>query len=285
MKTILVTGSNGFIGKALCSALCKQGHIVVGLSKTGNGTGTIKADLLDLEDCRTRLAGLKPDVVVHLAALTSKRQVPLGQNMLSINIRMMQTILDLFEKFDPLFLFASSIAVYGEACRGQVIRLDEPLKPSTEYGKSKLECESMLKESNLTDFRILRFTPVYAPDDLNDIAKRVFVPGQRKLRMRMIPSPAYNFCSIDSAAEALIKAIEQDHRCRSISHVMDDKHYSQADILSWFSGPSIPVFVKPVQAVVQLSRMIPGSLGYSIQCNIEKLFRTHLFSPEVKVID
>lgn len=37
MSTIVVTGSSGFIGRAVCEAFVKDGHAVVGFDRPGGG--------------------------------------------------------------------------------------------------------------------------------------------------------------------------------------------------------------------------------------------------------
>lgn len=69
----LVTGSAGFIGRAVVRTLRNRGWTVVGLdrSKTGDDpTGDYVCDLLDAPRLAEFIAACSPDAVVHLAART-----------------------------------------------------------------------------------------------------------------------------------------------------------------------------------------------------------------------
>ena len=72
IKRILVTGANGFVGRALCAALMHNGHAVRGAVR-GSGievsTGTSRATVGEINgqtDWSDALAGI--EVVIHLAA-------------------------------------------------------------------------------------------------------------------------------------------------------------------------------------------------------------------------
>jgi nucleoside-diphosphate-sugar epimerase len=74
---VLVTGASGFAGSWLCRACAEAGDQVVGLSRRGTIPGTcggprgLAADLRDAEAVRTTVRELAPEVVYHLAALSS----------------------------------------------------------------------------------------------------------------------------------------------------------------------------------------------------------------------
>ena len=63
---ILVTGSEGLIGRALCRALRARGHTVRGFDNRASGAD--RGDLLDKTALGARLRGIRG--VVHLAAMS-----------------------------------------------------------------------------------------------------------------------------------------------------------------------------------------------------------------------
>jgi nucleoside-diphosphate-sugar epimerase len=73
MKNVLVTGANGFIGRALCERLLSDGYRVWGAVRKGRaaeltpGVQTVEIDAIDAEtDWSLALQDI--DTVVHLAA-------------------------------------------------------------------------------------------------------------------------------------------------------------------------------------------------------------------------
>ena len=71
MKKVLVTGIDGFTGKHLANALKLSGFKVVGLSEQNNDADDVfTCDLLDKENLQQVVAKIKPNYVVHLAAIS-----------------------------------------------------------------------------------------------------------------------------------------------------------------------------------------------------------------------
>jgi nucleoside-diphosphate-sugar epimerase len=73
-KRILVTGASGFIGSALIDRFVEAGAHVVGVSRgapINRNTEWHSLDLLDREAVRRCVARHRPDVIVHLAGITS----------------------------------------------------------------------------------------------------------------------------------------------------------------------------------------------------------------------
>ena len=80
MTTILISGISGFIGSYLANKLRQEGYIVYGIIRptsknTARFTNTfdIAGDLLDYDRIDNIVRDIKPDIVVHLAALTPVR--------------------------------------------------------------------------------------------------------------------------------------------------------------------------------------------------------------------
>jgi nucleoside-diphosphate-sugar epimerase len=74
---VLITGSSGFVGKALMQRLASRGHTVRGFSRTP-GVETLQGDLLDSASIRAALSGFEPEVVYNLAAETDLKGPPSG---------------------------------------------------------------------------------------------------------------------------------------------------------------------------------------------------------------
>jgi UDP-glucose 4-epimerase len=139
MKTILVTGAAGYIGKNLCYKLIDNGYNVIQID-TKYGSDILNVDLYEYT----------PDYIIHLAAISGIKDCQddvdgaIRDNVISLNkISQYSKDLDI-----PIF-FASSQAVKN------------PL--SSMYATTKLIGENTLKQHNR--YIIMRFSNVYGGRD------------------------------------------------------------------------------------------------------------------------
>lgn len=146
MKTALVTGIDGFTGRYLADRLREQGYRVVGLSsKASDAAGSIhRADLLDRDRLQQVVADVRPDKVVHLAAIAFVAHGDVDA-VYRTNIVGTRNLLEALAKTDATpesVLIASSANVYGNAA---VDPIDEttPLNPANDYAVSKMAMERM----------------------------------------------------------------------------------------------------------------------------------------------
>ena len=69
-KRVLITGSLGFTGCYMAAEMQTAGYEVFGLgSHSSDQANYYQADLTDLETLKGVVHNIKPDVVIHLAAL------------------------------------------------------------------------------------------------------------------------------------------------------------------------------------------------------------------------
>ena len=168
---ILITGSEGLIGRALRAALEARGAEVVGLDLLG--IGREHGDVRSLARVRDALGGC--DGVVHLAAVSRVlwgEQDPEG--CWSTNVGGLRNVLQALDegKRPPWLLFASSREVYGQPRRLPATE-DTPLRPVNVYGRSKAEGERLVEEAGAGGLRAatVRLSNVYG--SARDHADRV----------------------------------------------------------------------------------------------------------------
>jgi UDP-glucose 4-epimerase len=163
---VVVTGADGFIGRALVAQLRGAGANVVAIDADPAIEGTVKADICDPDIGRLVPQG---SVVIHLAALStdgSCRQDPV--RAVEVNV---QGTLNLArasrENAVRQFIFASSEWIYGDASGEMVQSEDTPIdvaRLTSFYAVTKAAAEPMLRSpigpDNVT---ILRFGIVYGP--------------------------------------------------------------------------------------------------------------------------
>lgn len=156
---ILVTGSTGFVGSNLVSALQKEGHMVTGVDHRNNP----REDLSDPSFWKT----LSPDfdVVFHQAACTDTTVYD-EAFMIKQNAHTFEYLLDWAEKNGIDVIYASSAATYGNAPSPQTVGKDEA--PINIYGTSKLMMDTLTRQKlKNTPVKIigLRYFNVYGPGE------------------------------------------------------------------------------------------------------------------------
>src|SRR5215216_1610671 len=171
---ILVTGSSGFIGSAVSSALAAAGYGVRGASRKPDGRLTPDqvewVRLPDLEgeiDWDPIVAGI--DVVVHLAAIAHRSDVDSDDYARANRIATASLAMACSRHKIKRLIFMSSIgAQAGSAADHVVTEADEPC-PVTAYDRAKLAAEVEVRNSGVP-YTILRPVIVYGPGAKANIA-------------------------------------------------------------------------------------------------------------------
>lgn len=77
MKTILITGGTGFLGKNLAMSLkdnyniilSGRNHLRISLAQKETGCRVIPLDVVNIESIRDAFSEIKPDIIIHAAAV------------------------------------------------------------------------------------------------------------------------------------------------------------------------------------------------------------------------
>jgi nucleoside-diphosphate-sugar epimerase len=169
---VLVTGANGFVGRALVETLRSSDVDVIcavrGDGLKPNAGPTVSGDLCTIDDWQRRLAGV--DSVIHLAARAHVTRETARDPLAVFRANNVQPTLRLFRECQTSevrrFVFVSSIGVNGVATTDRPFRHDDVPHPTEPYAFSKWEAERGLKElsaGGVTELVILRPALVYGP--------------------------------------------------------------------------------------------------------------------------
>lgn len=146
---MLVTGSNGFVGKSLCRTLRVGGSTVRAAVRKAAGADEINVgDLNGKTDWRIALQGC--DVVFHLAArvhvMSDRDQDPLRAYR-DVNVDgTLNLARQAVQAGVRRFVFVSSVKVNGESTTTQPFRSSDVPMPCDPYGQSKMEAEQALQQ-------------------------------------------------------------------------------------------------------------------------------------------
>jgi nucleoside-diphosphate-sugar epimerase len=169
---ILVTGANGFVGRALVPVLEAAGHTVIRAIRRADGdsTGTVRAapELGPNGDWRALLEDV--GAVVHLAArvhVMRDRAIDPLATFRRINVEGTRRLAeDAAAAGVGRLLFVSSVKVMGETDLGRPFNEDDPPQPADAYGQSKREAEHAVLDvaaRSRLEAVVLRPPLVYGP--------------------------------------------------------------------------------------------------------------------------
>ena len=156
MKTALLTGAAGKVGKYVIGALARRGVELVTTDIVSDGipvgTRFEPCDLTDAEAVSRLVALVKPDVVVHCAAVVAP--IAYAEPVLAeaVNLGGTRHLIDATKKHAPeaFFVFVSSYAAFGPCAPEDPVRQStDPCWPDDNYGLQKLTAESWLRYSGL----------------------------------------------------------------------------------------------------------------------------------------
>jgi nucleoside-diphosphate-sugar epimerase len=220
IESVLVTGSSGTIGTALCEKLSNDGYTVIGVDKRPNPWSKRVQDLTKLGDLtqsatleHLRLA--RPDVIVHLAANARVYFSVTNPSLAIENMSQTLNVLEYARKHKvPRLLFASSREVYGKQEEGSLVsetqaQLDGAESP---YTASKVGAEAFVAAYR-SCFQIgavvVRFSNVYGRYDDSERIVPTFIRQLRDQQPLTVfgKNKTYDFTFIDDAVQGVAAAI------------------------------------------------------------------------------
>jgi nucleoside-diphosphate-sugar epimerase len=208
---ILVTGSEGLVGKRLVPALVKRGFEVESFDVRRN----VKVGLEDVSDREAMASALaEADGVIHLAAIS---RVAWGEEhpdlCEKVNVEGTSVLLETAAKSArrPWVVFASSREVYGDPPVLPVSE-DAPVQPINVYGRSKAAGEVLVgraRAENGLRAAVVRLSSVYGTvDDHHDRA----IPALlwRALQGEKLSitgaNNRFDFVHVDDSVDGLLRA-------------------------------------------------------------------------------
>lgn len=161
---VLVTGSNGFVGRHACAALRARGHDVIGagFAPHADDAGTLALDVRDFRAVEDVVATSRPDAVLHLAAIAFVPQAkddPSGAFAINAQGTLHVLAAVAARAKSARCVVVSSAEVYGRASDDEMpLRETRAPRPVTVYGASKAAAEHLARAyaADGLDVRVLR---------------------------------------------------------------------------------------------------------------------------------
>lgn len=297
MKT-LVTGGAGFIGCAVIDKLQREGHEIFVMDNLSFGkrefinipdSNFFHVDILDREKVDKIFADIKPEIVIHLAAvhfIPYCNQHPYESS--DINIRGTTHILNACRKngVGKIF-FASTAAVYP--IYDEAVTEKHQTGPLDIYGLSKLTGEHLLNEFHLmtgVPTIVCRFFNAFGPNETNphlipEIQNQIN-SGMRKIKLGNL-TPKRDFIHTSDMANAVHTLLTKIDKGIDTFNLGRGIEYSVTEIVDAFSrelGELVEIEVDPsrvrkverMHLLADVSKL--KSIGWSPLIGIDEGIRT-----------
>jgi len=176
---VLVTGANGFIGRALCGTLAARGFAVRAAVRSSAALpGEVRTVGVIGPDTEWRRVLADVDTVVHLAGrahvMRETAPDPVAE-FRAVNVAGTARLAhECAASRVPRLVFVSSIKVNGERSGFVPFTEDDPPDPEDAYGVSKLEAEEQLRsiaEATGLEIVVVRPCLVYGPGVRGNLAR------------------------------------------------------------------------------------------------------------------
>ncbi|MDG7026722.1 MAG: dTDP-4-dehydrorhamnose reductase [Nitrososphaerota archaeon] len=157
---VLVTGAGGLLGSAVASLASEEHEVFAAFNKHFPACGTaVKLDLLDGEGTAAAVAKVRPDAIVHSAALTDVDRCEANRDLAEkVNHDATKALSKLAKRAGAFFLYVSTDYVFDGA-RG-MYREEDQANPINLYGLTKLRGEQAVEASG-AEFCIARGSVIY----------------------------------------------------------------------------------------------------------------------------
>lgn len=164
-KKIFITGVNGLLGQKLVAQLAERGTFeIYGCGKgpcriPDQKFGYVTLDITEKDEVNRVISSIKPDIILHGAAMTNVDECELNQEAAYIvNVKATEYLLKAAEQISSHFIFVSTDFIFS----GEKGPLDENAIPApvNYYGETKLEAERIVQAST-TKWAIARTVLVF----------------------------------------------------------------------------------------------------------------------------
>lgn len=232
---VLITGSNGFLGQKLIDLLSKNlNYDVFAISMNKNDNPNIEnynfqqLDLMNSEHLGNYLSEVKPDYIIHTAAITSVEECEAEKTRSEkMNVEVVKQLADYCKQANSFLVQLSTDFVFDG--QNGPYKEDDLTNPLSEYGKSKLRSEQVIHNAGC-EYAILRTILVYGIN-ANPNRSNLVLWAKEKLSknepIKVVKDQWRMPTFVDDLAEACLLAIEK--RATGVFHISGEEMFTIAE--------------------------------------------------------
>ncbi|PIQ89382.1 MAG: dTDP-4-dehydrorhamnose reductase [Candidatus Omnitrophica bacterium CG11_big_fil_rev_8_21_14_0_20_42_13] len=231
-QKVIVTGSSGMLGRALCGVLDKDYQVFgIDLENRSGFKKFVKCDITKRNEVRKVFSAHHPDVVVHAAAFTDvdacesrRKKAKLINTGGTINLARIAG------KMGSIFVFLSTDYVFDGRKKRPYLESDKP-RPLNFYGRTKLLAENFIRR-NLDKYFIIRTTWLYGKGGKNFINTVIKLSRDRRM-IKIVDdqkgAPTNVMDLAESIGRLLEKAVARPQQYKGIYNI------TNSGSCSWYS--------------------------------------------------
>lgn len=233
---ILITGSSGMLGTALCRALLSGDNKLAGLDLTKPLPGMpapdhfVKCDITDYKTLARAVKDTAPEFIIHTAAFTDvdgcEREPDKAETVNGLGTRY---VAEAASEVNAVMIYISTDFVFDGRKKSPYVEEDAP-NPINVYGKSKLDGEKFVEDLIKREFFIVRTSWMFGSGGKNFV-DTILKKADEKKPIRMISdqfgSPTY----AADLADAIKRILYLYKKKKEISGIY---HITNSDNCSWY---------------------------------------------------
>lgn len=300
MARVLVTGANGFVGRALITELVGNGHCVVAVSREtlSQSIQVEQVQISDVSEWENWPENLRRvDVIVHTAArvhvMEGDDPEALSEYQRINRDATLQLASQAAKASVRRFIFLSTIKVNGELTfSGKPFTEKDACAPTDFYGLSKWEAEQGLKQIALeTGLEVVIIRPplIYGPGVKGNFANLMhWVSKGVPLPFGMVKNQR-SLLALDNLVSFIISCLDHPNAANEVFLLSDGEDLSMPELIqkvAHFQGRRAKLIPVPVSWMKLVARVlgkkdIAARLFGSLQVNSSKAHELIDWSPVV----
>ncbi|MEA5511113.1 dTDP-4-dehydrorhamnose reductase [Crocosphaera sp. UHCC 0190] len=245
MKTILLIGSDGQVGRELQDTLTSLGRVISVNRQTMN--------LIDPNQIRQVIIEAKPDIIINAAAYTAVDRAESESDLaLAINGTAPTIMAEEAQKIGAFLLHISTDYVF-DGTKNTPYLEDDLTHPLSVYGQTKLIGETGIQKAS-DRYIILRTAWVYGTYGKGNFVKTMLRLGQEREELRIVAdqvgSPTW--------ARDIAEAIAQLLLTVNLTETSEIYHFTNSGVTSWYDF-AVAIFeeAENLGFPIQVKQVIP----------------------------